>query len=148
MRKRIIAGKQEIKISFRRELLIILAILVFYSISSPGVEGFLSDSSCYSPTYSFFCPSSYPSPFSYSITEEIKSTISPSEFIISDETKLQLAQTYAPILWLYKDASQEEPFTLIEADYFIDVSYIDHSGNYKLLKDGYSGSEQLQHAYD
>ncbi|MBU7046782.1 MAG: hypothetical protein HXS54_10130, partial [Theionarchaea archaeon] len=28
------------------------------------------------------------------------------------------------------------------------VSYIDHSGNYKLLKDGYSGSEQLQHAYD
>ena len=59
---------------------------------------------------------------------------------------LQLAYTYAPVLWFYKDFWWEEPFTLIEAEYFIDVSYQD-SGNLKLKEDGYSGAKMLQSQY-
>lgn len=64
----------------------------------------------------------------------------------TDERKIQLAYTYAPVLWFYKDSLWEEPFTLIEAEYFIDVSCKD-AGNYKLTKDGYIGAKTLQSQY-
>lgn len=60
---------------------------------------------------------------------------------------VQLAYTYAPVLWFYKDLWWEEPFTLIEAEYFIDVSYQD-SGNLKLKENGYSGAKMLQSQYN
>lgn len=66
---------------------------------------------------------------------------------IPDETHIQLAYTYAPVLWFYKDALQEEPFTLIEAEYFIEVSTKDSLGNYKLQEDGYNGAKYLQRQY-
>lgn len=67
-------------------------------------------------------------------------------FEIPDETKTHLAYTYAPVLWFYKDSLWEEPFSLIEAEYFMNVSHT-ISGNYKLIEDGYSGAKTLQSQY-
>lgn len=62
-------------------------------------------------------------------------------------TEIQLAYTYAPVLWFYKNFLWEEPFTLIEAEYFIDVSTEDSSSNLKLRENGYSGAKILQSQY-
>ena len=67
---------------------------------------------------------------------------------IPSESKLQIASWYAPVLWFYKDPVWEEPFTLVEADYFIKISQKDNFGNYKLSHDGYAGAKTLQSQYD
>lgn len=85
-----------------------------------------------SPSYAY----SGEEPYLYQTTPEIP----PS-------TLVQIASTYAPVLWFYKDSLKEEPFTLIEADYFLTVSQKDSSGNYKLMQDGFSGAKHLQDDY-
>lgn len=67
---------------------------------------------------------------------------------LSDETVTELARTYAPVLWFYKDSLWEEPFALIEAEYFIDVSHTNDSGNLKLSEEGYEGAKTLQTQYN
>jgi hypothetical protein len=76
---------------------------------------------------------------------ELKSSVEIPD--LPDEVVAQLAYTYAPVLWFYKSSLWEEPFMLIEADYFLDVSTEDSAGNLKLQQDGYSGAQTLQSQY-
>ena len=78
----------------------------------------------------------------------IQSNKTHSELEISDEVKIYLASTYAPVLWFYQNSLWEEPFTPIEAEYFISVSTEDESGDLKLEKDGYTGAQYLQDQYN
>lgn len=66
---------------------------------------------------------------------------------MSQESMIHMAKIYAPILWFYKDRLWKEPFTLIEADYFINCSTL-VDGNYHLCQNDYSGAQTLQNQYD
>lgn len=69
-----------------------------------------------------------------------------SSITIPQESMIPLAEMYAPFLWFYKDSIWEEPFTLIEAEYFIKNAQL-VNGDYHLLKEGYQGAKTLQEQY-
>jgi hypothetical protein len=87
---------------------------------------------------------------SISYTEEnpyISSHNFSSSVTIPEESMIYLAEMYAPLLWFYKDSIWEEPFTLIDPDYFIKNSHL-VNGDYHLREEGYQGAKTLQEQYN